>query len=468
MTEKIKVKLSADWSRAIALEKQTPNNSAEWKNCKFYIDTDVEKYDYWVVYDDFYEDMSTICPRENTLFISPEPPTLIRYDSDFLNQFGAVISSHDSIDHKNSIRCQSGLPWLWWVKAPKAANPAKSYDELKALQHMEKPKLASVINSSKNTTKSYRRRAQFIAQLEKHFGDRIDFFGSPGRKLPYKWDGLAPYKYCFVFENSSHPDYWTEKLSDAFLAQCYPIYYGCPNIHRYFDNQMLTAIDITQPEQAIATIEKIISNNTYEKSISKIQEAKRRVLDEYNLFALISNFIEKKESQQKTSSLVYEKITLKQAYHYGLMFLGSVAYGYKEITDLPSYLKKSSATLRQADPEDTESLLMLYWRALCHVHSKNREELRTKTIQTEIRLIYELSASNPALDADELALIFLFRHVKAKRVIIKFLPFLLLKVRIIRWKMLKLASRELWMRTKEHFIALLLRFKIHPLFVGAL
>ena len=62
---------------------------------------------------------------------------------------------------------------------------------------------------------------------------------------------------------------------------------------------MLTTIDISKQEQAIKKIENIINNNTYEKTIAAIKEAKQKVLNKYNLLALIANFIEKKEKTRK-------------------------------------------------------------------------------------------------------------------------------------------------------------------------
>ena len=64
------------------IEKQTPNNSAEWGNCKFYINEEIEKCDYWVVYGDLHQTETTICPQENTLLISDEPESFLQYDKE--------------------------------------------------------------------------------------------------------------------------------------------------------------------------------------------------------------------------------------------------------------------------------------------------------------------------------------------------------------------------------------------------
>lgn len=42
-------------------------------------------------------------------------------------------------------------------------------------------------------------------------------------------------QFVVVIENSSHPNYFTEKLLDALLCQCVPLYWGCTNIGDFFD-----------------------------------------------------------------------------------------------------------------------------------------------------------------------------------------------------------------------------------------
>mmetsp|Transcript_87959 Transcript_87959/g.262299 ORF Transcript_87959/g.262299 Transcript_87959/m.262299 type:complete len:299 (+) Transcript_87959:128-1024(+) len=42
-------------------------------------------------------------------------------------------------------------------------------------------------------------------------------------------------QFVLVIENSRHPNYFTEKLLDAMLAQCVPVYWGCENLRDFFD-----------------------------------------------------------------------------------------------------------------------------------------------------------------------------------------------------------------------------------------
>ena len=125
-------------------------------------------------------------------------------------------------------------------------------------------------------------------------------------------------------ENSSIPHYFTEKLSDAFLGWSYPIYYGCPNIFDYFSPFSLSEIDILDSDQTIDAIESIIYSNFFESRLPYIEEARKLVLDRYNLFSLLSEYSEQNPSVRKTGVMLYPE-------------------SYK--TDLISRLQKSSRKL---------------------------------------------------------------------------------------------------------------------------
>jgi hypothetical protein len=169
----------------------------------------------------------------------------------------------------------------------------KDYDELKAITTINKTKMISVVSSSKTMTGGHKQRVDFALRLKSHFGDKIDLFGRGLNEIEDKWDALADYRYHVAIENSEVNHYWTEKISDAFLAGCHPIYHGCPNIADYFSPASFTPINIYEPEKAIATIESCIGEDRYTLSRQLIWESREKVLDQYNLFPLIADYIAK-------------------------------------------------------------------------------------------------------------------------------------------------------------------------------
>ncbi len=305
----IKVKLSFPFLKW-PIERQTPKHSGVWGNCHFFINTPVRKCDYWVVWDGLAKNGKTICPKENTIFITGDPPTIREYDQQFLSQFNTVITCHKNIKHNNPVFQQQGLPWHVGRRQRNHVNLSfsKSYDELVSIDHFHKDRTISVISSSKDFSAGHRQRIKFANKLKDHFGDQIDAFGHGNREIEDKWDALARYKYHVALENGAVEDYWTEKLGDAYLAGCYPIYYGCPNIEKYYNTSALTTIDIADPEGSIRIIESCINESRYEYAKQKIEEARNDVLNRYNLFAMICDHITKNQSVLEKPKYVKTKI----------------------------------------------------------------------------------------------------------------------------------------------------------------
>ena len=85
-----------------------------------------------------------------------------------------------------------------------------------------------------------------------------------------------------------------------------PIYCGCPNVYDYFPKDSIIEIDIRDTKGSIEKIKKIISSEgEYEKRLESVKEARRRVLEEYNIFAMISKIV---ENSKKTTFTPNQKI----------------------------------------------------------------------------------------------------------------------------------------------------------------
>jgi len=289
------VKISAQ-DNELPLLRQTPGGKGVWNNVQFFFnDSSIKKCDYWIIYEGISRREVTVCPKENVVLITGEPPPIKKYKIHFLKQFSKIITCQHELEHQNKIYWQQALPWHigWRQNNSQIIGSSKDYDELKnmMLKSTCKNKICSVISSNSTSTQGHRDRIKFTEILKMHFGDKIDFFGRGFNEIEDKWDAIASYKYHIVIENSSFEDYWTEKLADVFLGEAYPIYYGAKNIYSYFDKDSLITIDIYNPEEAIKIIEKVINENYYERYKHKIIESKNKILDEYNLFPTIINKI---------------------------------------------------------------------------------------------------------------------------------------------------------------------------------
>jgi hypothetical protein len=283
--------------------RQTPGGSGRWGKAEFVIDRHGEGADWWFVYDDLPQKESIRGRSGTAVLITPEPPALKKYPEKFLAQFDWVITSDPAIIHPGRVLMQQGLPWHVGRKQAGGKNISfsKDYDELKSLWPVEKTKLISAIASDKKHTPGHRARHEFVERLRKHFGERIDVFGWGGREIPDKWDGIASYRYHVAIENSAQPDYWTEKLSDSYLAGAFPIYYGAPNIYDYFRADCFRLIDITKPDEAISGIEDVLTRNPHDAR--KLKVCRDLILEKYNLFAMMADFVSTKRTNQRTTAI---------------------------------------------------------------------------------------------------------------------------------------------------------------------
>lgn len=230
---------------------------------------------------------------ENTLLMLSEPHTIVSFPKSYRDQFGMLYSCQEGMAHKNVVYGQALLPWfVGVVNRDGASEYGMGYDEI-ARAVPEKTRLISVITSNKAFTRGHQDRIEFVAKLKKRYGDRIDVYGRGFRAFEDKWDVLAPYKYHIAIENSSSRYYWTEKLSDCYLAGCYPIYYGCKNIGDYFADRALTKINIKDFDEACDIIDKVITDDLYGKRTEELKESKVKVMEDYNMFRIIVNCCDK-------------------------------------------------------------------------------------------------------------------------------------------------------------------------------
>ena len=269
---------------------QTPAGALRWGDAEFELNPVRGAFDACVAFSGLVGETEVVCPPDRTVFVVGEPPSIKHYRAEFLNQFHSVVTCHSDTPHPRKLHRQQGIPWHFGLaRTPGGLISRWDYDRLKAARAPAKTKLISAIVSDKAATFGHRQRMALVARLRERFGDQIDIFGRGVRDLPDKADGILPYRYHLALENSEYPDYWTEKLADTFLGGAYPFYWGCPNIDRYFPADSLTAINIYDPDAAIAMIEQAIAEQRFEKSVTAREEARGLVLDTYNFFALAAD-----------------------------------------------------------------------------------------------------------------------------------------------------------------------------------
>lgn len=258
--------------------RQTLGQRGVWEEFEFVLNPIEDVFDYWVVWEDIPARDSCRVPEGRLLFITGEATSIRTYHRRFLAQFDRVITCQRSLRHHDLRYFHQGHPWF----------VGKTLDELIALDDVPKSRDLSIITSSKRMTQGHRRRYEFCMKLKDHFGDRADLFGRGIRDFTDKWDTLAPYRYSIAIENFAEPDWMTEKLYDCFLAHTFPLYWGCPNVERYFDPGSYELIDINDVDTTIHRVETILNAPAhFQQRLPNLIAAKRHYLRDLSFFPMI-------------------------------------------------------------------------------------------------------------------------------------------------------------------------------------
>jgi hypothetical protein len=276
-----------------------PGFEPAWGRCRFVFDADAREYDWLVAYDDMPPDRDDgskqgaellACSPRHTLLLTVEPSSIKTYGSRFTAQFGLVLTSQEpwALPHAHAIRSHPALQWFYGWGQPQL----RGFDEIRDHPPLAKSRLISTVASPKRQRHTlHRRRHLFTGEL-KALLPELDVFGRGLRPMNDKAEALDDYRYHVALENFRGPHHWTEKLADSFLGCTLPFYHGCPNASDYFPEGSFIPIDISDPAGAARVIRAAIDGGEYEKRLPLILEARRRVLHQYNMFAVLSRIIE--------------------------------------------------------------------------------------------------------------------------------------------------------------------------------
>jgi hypothetical protein len=110
-----------------------------------------------------------------------------------------------------------------------------------------KSKSISIIASAKTEMPGHKLRHRIVTE----FPGQISLFGSGYAPVTNKIDGLKNYMFSFAIENSQIPGYFTEKLIDCFLSGTVPIYWGAPDIGKFFVQEGMLVFQTVDELRAI-------------------------------------------------------------------------------------------------------------------------------------------------------------------------------------------------------------------------
>jgi hypothetical protein len=286
------------------IELFTPNASMQWGECQFEVNPpEGGEYDFWIVFGNALGEENALVAPENTLFISGEPPAKKTYPHAFYGQFGHVVDTHSGSKHPNLVVDALGLCWLVGLNWDSMSFDF-GYDYLKNLKRPEKINKIGVVCSSTAQTAGQRARLKFLSQIKEELGDSVVHFGKGFEPIRDKMDGILPYRFHLVLENSQSPHYWTEKLTDAYLGWAYPFYVGCPNLQDYFDPASYLAVDLKDPKSAASLMRDRLSIPETQEEMEVIGAAREATLERYNPFARFDYWVRKFYEKRPRSKMI--------------------------------------------------------------------------------------------------------------------------------------------------------------------
>jgi hypothetical protein len=286
---------------------------------EFVYDPSCTDYDWLIVYDEMppgnvgtfkngCEELK--CPKECTILATTEPTSIKNYSRAYTRQFGHLLTNRPFEAEKHPNYHLGRGYYFWFI--------GRDYREYDNLVLPPKSRLISVISSSKKMAHTKHAARYELANQLSQMIDGMDWYGKGVRPFEKKYEVLEPYKYHVTIENHIGEHHWSEKLADAFLAECLPFYAGDPIVDEIFPKESFIPIPIDDPKAAAEIIKSAIANNEYEKRRDAVLEAKRLILEKYNFFAQVIGVIEKNKNQKitpveaKRPIRIYERKALRK------------------------------------------------------------------------------------------------------------------------------------------------------------
>lgn len=179
-----------------------------------------------------------------------------------------------------------------WIDRKRPENPV--YTECDT---SKKEFAVSFLTSSKGFCPGHQLRLEIYERIPSEVaGIRIHKHMSPPR-IDDKREILEPFQFHIAPENSMHNNWFADKIVDCFVAKTIPLYWGCPNLEKYFN--MDGVIRFNNYEELIARISEL-TPDTYQSKLKAVEENYKESLKYVHTWTRIEEEIAKGiEKKQK-------------------------------------------------------------------------------------------------------------------------------------------------------------------------
>jgi hypothetical protein len=243
-------------------------------------------------------------PRSRKIAVLMENPKIFWPSDGYLSEH-AVCVTPASLTRANTkfFYSHGAVPWFYGqhFRTDKGLSHERASDDgtPDLSFHLErtpvkKTKLLSLITSTKEALPGHKLRVSLARKISDYFGkDNVDLFGFGHNPLARKETAVDPYLHTIVIENDFIGSYMTEKICDALLGFCNPIYLGAPNVQNFFDGKVdvLTNKGTTDTElnEMLKEIRSIVDRSVDQDSIAR---NRLNVMLKINLFYHLASIID--------------------------------------------------------------------------------------------------------------------------------------------------------------------------------
>lgn len=158
--------------------------------------------------------------KKVALLIEPQAFSTTAYQKaeELVEYFDAILTYDREL-------ASQGEPWRWY---PPGGSRIAEWGTFR------KHHGVSLLTSPKKITPGHKLRHAVVEQ----FGEQIAVMGLPYRHyLKTKAEALRDYRFSIIIESERRDWYFTEKLIDCLSQGTVPIYWGCPDIGKFFDTE---------------------------------------------------------------------------------------------------------------------------------------------------------------------------------------------------------------------------------------
>jgi len=212
---------------------------------------------------------------------------------------------------KNNYNYEAAKQYCGYVSGPDPEAPIPDYmpaiwyhsNSFRELNEMEPPakiKPCSWITSGVDRSQNHLDRLNFLKLLQERqinvdcYGRNLPSWCKNWGQIGNKWQAMAPYYYNLAIENYAGNDlYVTEKLWDALLAWCLPIYYGGGGADKLLPPGSFIRLP-SLDEKGLEFIQEVTASTDYwYQAKDAISEARQIILHKLNLLNWLSEFVAK-------------------------------------------------------------------------------------------------------------------------------------------------------------------------------